>query len=400
MLHSELSTDLEGHPVPTGYVVRQRPNYSERSHALRTYAVYRVDDDGQRPVPVREGTVYVYGPDNVSGWSRRNNRRFEGRTVPWVLDRITAPVDTCAQREQHVREPSRMTSEINGWPIPTGYAVRRRYMRVRRTPVVYDVYDVRTGTRETRLGVITIFQSGDTPVRSWRKRDGMVSNSASVEAAFKWIADQPVLVDAPYDEIEVRVANWLASRPAGDPEIFSPLKNWTKRVPLPPGEYTTEVVDATASRTHVSLNYLVQASNPGTTMEDAMARIYGGTATGRINDNPLSTDSLRAERDRALARVERIEQRLARVEEFGEDDYTTGEVLRFDWTPASPGDKTYHIAVIKVGVLDDTDPTSEYWVMTGPVLSQRRYTWADLVQFLVDADVSEVYWASEYTPVV
>lgn len=118
-----------------------------------------------------------------------------------------------------------------------------------------------------------------------------------------------------------------------------------------------------------------------------------------FNTNPTHRVSLEAERDRLAQRLERVERRLTRAELFGEDDYSVGEVIKFTayYTnnryagtgPLVPTPYTY--VALKY--------SETQWVRTSGNGGQIS-TWGELVQFMLDRDVEEVFWASEYTQVV
>lgn len=85
-------------------------------------------------------------------------------------------------------------------------------------------------------------------------------------------------------------------------------------------------------------------------------------------------------------RLEEINNKLAMIESYGEDDFEDGAVLVFDKVM---GNQTYKYAAIKAVGL---------WYTTGPK-SPKAYTWDELVSWFSEGTpVFEVWYVSELKP--
>jgi len=112
---------------------------------------------------------------------------------------------------------------------------------------------------------------------------------------------------------------------------------------------------------------------------------------GNLNALPTGA-SLERERQRLANRLERVERRLALSNAYGSDDYSHGEVV---WFRAEIGcNNSYTYAAIKV----ITKSNQHLWYLTG-VVGHHCFTWEQLVAYMIDHHVTELYWASEYTRV-
>lgn len=94
--------------------------------------------------------------------------------------------------------------------------------------------------------------------------------------------------------------------------------------------------------------------------------------------------------DWALAEAERVAAKLAVLEQFGDDEYEEGCVLRFNKT-FRPGGTDYAYAMIKCNGL---------WYSTGP-RAPKGFTWEAMINWLTEGPVAtyEIWMVSEYTRV-
>lgn len=108
-------------------------------------------------------------------------------------------------------------------------------------------------------------------------------------------------------------------------------------------------------------------------------------ATPRSIIDPL--DVIERQINGAAAAIARLEARRQTLLAFGEDDYEEGAALRFD--RMVNGVKYSYLAIKSGG----------YWHCTGRTESGRARTWSELVEFITNGGIPEVWMVSEYVKV-
>jgi hypothetical protein len=86
-------------------------------------------------------------------------------------------------------------------------------------------------------------------------------------------------------------------------------------------------------------------------------------------------------RDVLENQMRRLEEEIAVLDRFGNDDFEEGAVITFDKQFHGPDSKTWTYAGVKVGNL---------WYLTGSGRHPNCFSWDDLVRFLSEG-VGKVY---------
>jgi len=110
---------------------------------------------------------------------------------------------------------------------------------------------------------------------------------------------------------------------------------------------------------------------------------YGSVWKPKAASSPRAPSATKAYWERA---IERAMSKLEVLEQFGDDEYEEGAVIRFDYQFAEGG-KMYAYAAIKCAGL---------WYSTGPK-APKAYTWEQLIDFWAQAkNTIEIWYVSEY----